>query len=74
MGTWSDRNPTNKEATLNTASKVFPDAIAGVVVLAASALATKQAGNVISGSDLLALYTAVLGYVFGKAAMTSPSA
>ena len=75
MGTWSDHPLTKpKEVTLNTLSRVFPDVIAAVVIVAASALATKQLGNVVSGQDLLALYGLVMGYVFGKNVSAAPSA
>ena len=70
MGTWSDRlpnpvTPIQKEK-VNTVSKVFPDAVAAVVVVAATVAATSWAGHVVSGQDLVALFGMVMGYVFGK--------
>lgn len=51
---------------MNTVSKVFPDAVAAVVVVAATVAATSWAGHVVSGQDLVALFGMVMGYVFGK--------
>lgn len=42
------------------------DATAVVIVVAATVAATSWGGRVVDGHDLAALYTLVVGYLFGR--------
>lgn len=66
MGQWKDRIPKQEKHLNATVAKVFPDVIAGVVVVSATVAATSWAGNIVNGQDLVALFGMVMGYVFGK--------
>lgn len=75
MGVWADKVarvvPKPKEGNVSSVSKVFPDVIAGVVVVSATVAATSVAGHVVNGQDLVALYGMVMGYVFGRNVVAS---